>query len=182
MSGVSYGIIAPFLPFTFQEKQINQAWIGYIFASYSIGVITASPLVHRLIQKFGRRNLIVAGMLLMGFAFIMLGFISAVQNKAIYVCLAILMRFVQGFTDGLILTTCRSVALNRYPENRNQLIGYFEAVQGFGLFVGPGIGSILYAMKGADFVFISFGSCFILFTGVCSILLDKSIDQNIDPN
>lgn len=45
----AYAIIAPFLPFEFKKKQIDQDWIGYIFAMYSVAVIICSPFVGSMV-------------------------------------------------------------------------------------------------------------------------------------
>ena len=63
----AYAIIAPFLPFEFKRKNIDQSWIGYIFSIYSVAVIFCSPLVGKMMPIFGRRNLVTFGMFLMVF-------------------------------------------------------------------------------------------------------------------
>jgi DHA1 family multidrug resistance protein-like MFS transporter len=79
ISNSAYAIIAPFLPFEFKRKEIDQSWIGYIFSIYSVAVIFCSPLVGKMMPIFGRRNLVVFGMFLMGASFISFGFISKVE-------------------------------------------------------------------------------------------------------
>ena len=90
----AYAIIAPFLPFEFKRKGIDQAWIGYIFSIYSIAVIICSPLVGKMISILGRRNLVVFGMGLMGASFIMFGIMSGFDNKNVFIFLALLNRFL----------------------------------------------------------------------------------------
>lgn len=43
MSNSAYAIIAPFLPFEFKRKGIDETWMGYIFSVYSLAVIFLSP-------------------------------------------------------------------------------------------------------------------------------------------
>lgn len=75
----AYAIIAPFLPFEFKRKEIDQSWIGYIFSIYSVAVIFCSPLVGRMMPIFGRRNLVTFGMFLMGSSFLSFGLISEIE-------------------------------------------------------------------------------------------------------
>lgn len=90
----AYAIIAPFLPFEFKKKGIDQTWIGYIFAIYSIAVILCSPVVGSMIAVLGRRNLIIAGLLLMGCSFLAFGLMSEIENKQVFITLVLLNRFL----------------------------------------------------------------------------------------
>jgi len=94
LANSAYAIIAPFLPFEFKKKEIDQDWIGYIFAVYSIAVIFCSPLVGNMISYCGRRKPVFLGMLLMGASFIMFGMASDVPDKNIFIALAIFNRFL----------------------------------------------------------------------------------------
>lgn len=94
MANSAYAIIAPFLPFEFERKGVDQDWIGYIFAIYSVAVIFCSPLVGNMITVFGRRNLIVSGMFLMGASFIVFGLISDMEDKHTFITLSLINRFL----------------------------------------------------------------------------------------
>jgi MFS family permease len=50
-----------------------------------------------------------------------------------------------------------SISTNFYPDNKDAMVGYIEAVTGVGLILGPLIGSFLYAVGGYKFIFLSFG-------------------------
>lgn len=63
---------------------------------YSLSVIIGSPLMCKVIQKVGRRKTITLGSALMGFAFLVLGLISDIKSKGIYVTIALAARLVQG--------------------------------------------------------------------------------------
>lgn len=148
LSNSAYAIIAPFLPFEFKRKGIDQDWIGYIFSIYSVAVIFGSPLVGHMIVVLGRRNIIVFGMFCMGASFIVFGLISDTQNKATFIGLSLLNRFLQGLSSCMIQTTMYSISTNFYPENKESMVGFIEAVTGVGLIMGPLIGSFFYAIGG----------------------------------
>jgi len=76
--------------------------VGYIFAIYSVAVIFGSPLVGNMMKKFGRRNPIQFGMLLMGSAFITFGLMELIENTKIFLAFALLNRLCQGFASSLI--------------------------------------------------------------------------------
>jgi MFS family permease len=58
LSNSAYAIIAPFLPFEFEKKGVEASWLGYIFSIYSVAVVLCSPMVGKMIQMLGRRNLV----------------------------------------------------------------------------------------------------------------------------
>lgn len=69
-----------------------------------------------------------------------------------------------------------SISTNFYPDNKDAMVGYIEAVTGVGLILGPLIGSFLYAVGGYKFIFLSFGSLFIL----SSFFIKNIFGENID--
>lgn len=126
---------------------------------------------------FGRRNLVTFGMFLMGTSFISFGMISELESKEIFITLSLFTRFFQGFSSSLIQTTMYSISANFYPDNKDAMIGYIEAVTGIGLIMGPIIGSGLYALGGYQFIFYSFGSLFILGSQFVKLFLDEKVDR-----
>jgi MFS family permease len=102
LTNSAYAIIAPFLPFKFEEKNIDAGWIGYVFSSYSIAVIVFSPLCGSFISLTGRINLIIMGINLMGLSFIAFGLISNIEDRNLFIILSLLARFLQGMASGLL--------------------------------------------------------------------------------
>lgn len=68
--------------------------MGYVFAIYSVAVIIFSPLVGRLISNYGRRNLIMFGILLMGLSFILYGAASNIQDKNLFIVISLATRLL----------------------------------------------------------------------------------------
>ena len=139
-------------------------------------MIICSPIVGRLISILGRRNLIIIGMCLMGSSFVISGLISEVENKEIFIGMALINRFLQGTSSTLIQTTMYSICMNFFPDHKDAMVGYIEAVTGVGLILGPLIGSGLYSIGGYNFIFYSFGFFFIFFSAFIKLIFDKSVD------
>lgn len=165
LTNSAYAIIAPFLPFKFEDKHIDASWIGYVFCSYSIAVIVFSPLCGSVIRITGRVNLIIIGIVIMGLSFIAFGLISTyIEDVNLFIGLSLLARFLQGMASGLLQTTMYSITANFFPNNKEEMIGYIEAVTGVGLGLGPLIGSALFeageftVFGGYNFIFYSFGT------------------------
>ena len=176
LSNSAYAIVAPFLPFEFERKSIDQTWIGYIFSMYSLAVIVTSPMVGTMMSIMGRRTLIISGLLLMGISFMMFALISNLDNKQLFISSALFNRFLQGFSSSLIQTTMYSIATNFFPDHKDAMVGYIEAVTGVGLIMGPLLGSFLYALGGYQFIFWVFGGIFIVFSFFVKCIMSSEID------
>lgn len=117
----------------------------------------------------------------MGTSFVVFGLISNLENQNVYIVLALVNRFLQGFSSTLIQTTMYSICTNFFPDNKDAMVGYIEAVTGVGLILGPLIGSGLYSIGGYQFIFFSFGSFFIVFSAFIRCIFDEKIDnQNFE--
>ena len=62
----AYSICPPFLPGEATRKGIDQSVVGAIFCIYSVSFAIVSPFVGILMQKYGRRNFLILGSLIMG--------------------------------------------------------------------------------------------------------------------
>jgi MFS family permease len=163
VSNSAYALIAPFLPIEYQRKGVSAISIGAIFAVYSLSVILCSPLVGRAIIRFGRSKIISVGLFSMGFCFVLLGLVDQISSQELIVICSIFLRVLQGASSAFVQTTCYAVAINDYPDHREAMIGYIEAVTGVGLIIGPIIGSTLYTFLGFDKTFFLYGSAVIVF-------------------
>ena len=179
IANCAYSVLAPFLPLDFERKGISNTMTGYIFAIYSVAVVIVSPFVGPLMQKLGRRAVVLIGMMLMGVAFILFGAISSITNKNVFIAAALSLRFLQGLASAIVQVTCYSVATNFYPDRKNTVIGILEASQGLGKVMGPLLGTAFYSIAGYDFMLYAFGSLFMLISFFIPCLMPKSIDKVI---
>lgn len=70
-----------------------------------------------------------------------------------------------------------SISTNFYPENKESMVGYIEAVTGVGLIMGPLIGSFLFAIGGYKFIFYSFGFLFLISSCFVKAIFPASVDR-----
>jgi len=70
-----------------------------------------------------------------------------------------------------------SISTNFYPENKDAMVGYIEAVTGIGLILGPLIGSFLYSLGGYRFIFFSFGGLFVFLSFFVNFIFPASVDK-----
>ena len=176
LSNSAYALIAPFLPFEFKKKGINQSVVGYIFSIFSLAVILTSPLIGKMINSRGRRPFIRLGVLFMGLSFIAYGLIAYIEDNTIYIMLSFTIRFIQGVSSSSIQTACYSICTNFYPDKKETIVGYIEAVTGIGLIMGPIVGSILYSLGGFSFTFYVFGTIFLAASFYIYKIFPKTVD------
>ena len=112
----------------------------------------------------------------MGTSFLIFGATSELEDKPLFIGLQLFNRFLQGFSSSLIQTTMYSISTNFYPDNKDAMVGYIEAVTGVGLILGPLIGSSLYAIGGYRFIFFSFGSLFVFFSLFIKCIFGPNVD------
>jgi len=177
LSNSAYAIIAPFLPTEFKEKGVDQSWVGFIFSAYSVAFIICSPIVGKLQNYMGRRNLVAVGMMLMGQSFVGFGLISYIKYQPVFIVLSLVARLMQGAASSLIQTTMYSIGTNFFPDNKVAMIGYIEAAVGIGCVLGPIIGSLLYAIGGYRFIFWSFGVFFVFGSLGIKCVMNEKVDM-----
>jgi len=120
--------------------------------------------------------LIRIGVACMGLSFISLGYSDNIEDSDLFVTVSLLTRFLQGFSSAAIQTACYSISTNFYPEHKEALVGYIEAVTGVGLILGPLIGTVLYSAGGYGFTFYAFSTFFVAFFFFITCLFPKKLD------
>ena len=93
-SNSAYALCAPFLPLEFDKKGIEGAYVGMVFALYSVAVIFVSPFVGKVVDSWGHKNLLSVGIGFMGLAFIFFGFIERLDSKPGLLILGCVLRFL----------------------------------------------------------------------------------------
>ena len=165
ISNSAYALIAPFLPLEFKDQGISGHMIGMMFAIYSVAVIVCSPLVSKVILCIGNVNMMSTGIATMGLAFVLFGFIPQIEEQNLTLTVGFILRFIQGASSAFVQTTCYSIATNEFPDRKEQIVGWVEALTGLGLNIGPIIGSTLYSLLGYEDTFFIYGS-FLVFLSI----------------
>jgi len=75
-------------------------------------------------------------------------------------------RFIQGYGDSLAMATAMSIISSNFPDEKVKYISYIGASTGFGLMIGPPLGSFIYGHLGFGAVFYFFS----LWIGVMLII------------
>ncbi|QAA33117.1 MFS transporter [Clostridium manihotivorum] len=131
------GMVIPILPDYLKQFNAGGAAAGYLVAAFGAAQFIFSPIGGRLSDKYGRRKLILGGLLLT----VISDFIFAISHVLLELYIA---RFIGGIGLGLMVPSVLAyVADMTTKETRAKGMGYLSASMNLGMVLGPGIGGII---------------------------------------
>ena len=133
---VGFGIVLPLLPYFATDLGASGLVVGAIVASYSLMQFVFSPFWGALSDRFGRRPLLILGLLGSSVSYVMFGLAGSVG-----VLLA--SRIVAGAMGATIPVAQAMVADSTTPERRARGMGMIGAAFGLGFIFGPVTGGLL---------------------------------------
>jgi MFS transporter, DHA1 family, tetracycline resistance protein len=137
----SFGLIIPVLPHLiagfYGGDQGKAATVsGWLSAGYWTLQFLFSPLIGALSDRFGRRPILLASNLAIGFDFIMMALATAMP--LLYVG-----RMLNGLVSANFSTASAYISDVTAPEKRVQAFGLMGAAFGMGFVVGPALGGVI---------------------------------------
>jgi predicted MFS family arabinose efflux permease len=134
-------------------RQRYQVTIGFISVAYiftSLGYIIGSLLAGRLVNKIGRKPLVVLTALL-------LGLVTIVVTYPPTVLIAIVLGIIASFCAGMMITTRSSLMLEQIPSFRGTMMSASSAATGLGQLICASFGGFLLLQYGYDVLGIGLG-------------------------
>ena len=128
-------IVMPLLPFYVLDMGAKPSIVGPLVSAFFLTQIVFSPLWGRLSDRYGRRPMILAGLLLSVVAFSLFGLAHTVL-------LLFLSRLVQGAASGTVGVVQAYVGDSIHPDERAKALGWVTAATSAGVVIGPVIGSV----------------------------------------
>jgi multidrug resistance protein len=138
---IGFGIVLPLLPFYAVEFGAANWLVGPLVASFSVAQLIATPFWGRISDRYGRRPLILAGLVFSAVSYVLFGLATTVL-------VLFVSRIVQGASGGTIAVAQAYVADTTAPERRAQVLGWLSAATGAAFMIGPAIGSWAYQWGG----------------------------------
>ncbi|MGE0227017.1 MAG: MFS transporter [Dehalococcoidia bacterium] len=111
-------------------------WSGWVLTIFMIGQVVAMPVVGRIAERFGARNVFAVGFGLFGLA-------SLACAVAPNVYLLIAARALQGAVGGGLQPAGTSLLGHVYGRGRMRAIGYYSSLMPFGAVLGPVVGGLI---------------------------------------
>ncbi len=146
---IGFGMVFPLLPFYAKTFNATPLEIGLLAASFSLVQFFASPVLGRISDRFGRKPILVFGLLASTFTMFLMG---AAQNLA----MLFVARCIHGTISAAILPTARAYMADvTTKENRVAGMGKIGAANSFGFLFGPAFGSLLVGFGGPHIPFFA---------------------------
>lgn len=131
------GLIIPIMPKYMDALGITGSTVGLLVAAFSLTQLLFSPLAGRLSDQFGRKKMIVSGMILFAFS-------EALFGLASDTILLYLARMLGGISAAMIMPSVMAYAADvTTNEERAAGMGYINASITTGFIIGPGIGGYI---------------------------------------
>jgi MFS family permease len=128
-------IVLPLLPFYAEELGASRFQVGALVSSFAFAQVATAPLWGRLSDRYGRRPMILSGLLISAAAYILF-------ESAGTVWLLFLSRFVQGGGGGTVGVVQAYLSDSVPSEERAAGFGWLTAAASAGVMIGPAIGSL----------------------------------------
>lgn len=166
--------LSPTLPVYLVQIGGNQRSVGYVMAAYTIGALIMRPIAGRLVDRRGRKKILIMGLL------------SALAVTALYrfatdVPLLLVVRCLHGLTYGIIGTAIGTMAADSLPVARfTEGMGYFGLTSSISMAITPMVGFWLVGRSGFPVLFLAV----VLMTGLafcCSMTVTSADDQLCAP-
>ena len=142
---IGFTLVIPFLTYFVQDLAESDGfldmasrdwWVGIVLASYTLGQFLFTPLLGALSDRFGRRPVIMFGLICNTIFLVAFGLASALW-------VAIAVRFLAGAGNGNIAVTRAYIGDISTPDQLPGRMGLIGASFGLGFMIGPFIGGVL---------------------------------------
>lgn len=161
-----YALISTLPIYLSTNLHADNSAIGIVLAVYTIASVTVRPFSGFALDKFGRKTIFIAALLL--YTAVFAGYIVAFSLAFITI-----LRFVQGLGWGVSTISGATMAVDIIPANkRGEGIGFYSLSTTLGMSIGPIIG--LFIAHHWDYIMMFWGLLGISFLGALSGYLVKS--------
>lgn len=135
-------MLAVALPSIIEEFEVGLATSGWLITGYLIAMASLLPLGGKIGDRFGRRNVVLVGLVLFGSASIAAGLSQNLPTLLVF-------RIMQGVAGALITPNTNALIRESVPEaRRGMAYGILGAVIGVAAGAGPPIGGGLVEIAG----------------------------------
>ena len=157
--------------------------VSIVFSAYPVGKLVCSPLAGWLASRFGRRPVLVVGMVLVSAATESIGVIPSMfgeeqlrKDPAQLLAMTVVLtmaRSMQGCGLAFAQLSIFAVLGDTFPENRGLVMGTASAMIALGWTIGPPTGGFLFVLGGFQLPFLVLGFFPILSLGPLLTLWPK---------
>lgn len=164
------GLVIPVTPAIMNELSISGSVVGYMVAAFALTQLIISPIAGRWTDRYGRKNMIVIGLIIFGSSEYLFGIGKTVE-------VLFVSRMLGGVSAAFIMPAVTAfIADTTSIKMRAKALGYMSAAISTGFIIGPGIGGFLGEI-GTRLPFF-FAAGLGLFAAILSIILLREPERN----
>jgi len=131
------GLVIPVLPTIMNELHLSGSMVGYLVAAFAVTQLIVSPTAGQWVDKYGRKRMIVIGLMIFSFSELLFGLGKVVE-------VLFVSRLLGGVSAAFIMPAVTAfIADITTLETRSKAMGYMSAAISTGFIIGPGIGGFL---------------------------------------
>jgi len=150
MGALDIAIVAPALPVIQKYFGVGDRILAWTFTIYVLFNLIGTPLMSKLSDRFGRRNIYILDVAL----FTVGSLVVALSTKNTFSQLLV-GRSLQGFGAGGIFPVASAVIGDTFPpEKRGRALGLIGAVFGLAFIIGPILGGVILSFTTWQWLFI----------------------------
>lgn len=166
------GLVIPVTPSIMNELNISGSVVGYMVAAFAITQLIISPISGRWVDLFGRKRMIIIGLIIFSFSELLFGIGKTVE-------VLFISRMLGGVSAAFIMPAVTAfIADVTTVETRAKALGYMSAAISTGFIIGPGVGGFLAEISSRLPFF--FASAFAVLAAILSILFVQEPDRNLE--
>lgn len=132
---IGFLIVLPLLPFYAEKLGADPVDVGALISIFAAAQLASAPLWGRLSDRYGRRPMILAGLMISAVSYLLF-------ESAASVWLLFLSRFVQGMGAGTVGVVQAYLSDSVPSVDRAKALGWLTAATSAGVMLGPAIGSL----------------------------------------
>ncbi|MEC1623249.1 multidrug efflux MFS transporter Bmr [Bacillus mojavensis] len=164
------GLVIPVTPAIMNELHLSGTTVGYMVACFAVTQLIVSPIAGRWVDRFGRKIMIVIGLLFFSVSEFLFGIGKTVD-------ILFISRMLGGISAAFIMPGVTAfIADITTVKTRPKALGYMSAAISTGFIIGPGIGGFLAEIHSR--LPFYFAAAFALIAAILSMLTLREPERN----
>jgi predicted MFS family arabinose efflux permease len=142
-AGVNHCLLTFFMPLYLQRFQADRSLVTMMLSAIMIAITVLSFFIGRIINRFGRKPVVVSSALTMIF-------LSAVMMLSLNFTMSMLTWILALILLGLYIASSNSYALEQVPNYRGTMMSLQLTAQFIGMAIGSAVGGMMLMTYGFD--------------------------------
>jgi len=146
---ISFSQLPAFLPdYAERVVGVSPSLVGVILGTQGVCGMAANLIAPALISRFANLPCLVVGQAVLAAATLAFGLTGESLGHDRFVVVAIVLRSIQGLSDGVVQVAATSLILRSVPEQTTGMfVGLAEGLRSIGTLLGPMIGGLTYGIN-----------------------------------